>query len=514
MAKHDGTFFIHNFDKLYHIKPNLQEFNSDNRFDVETIDFPFSISHACLVSIGDDKMALIGGMNATGPSDHMIIYDILSKTFREGPKLNIGRSNHACYVHYQAEDEMGSQFAKNMAGKTYIGVYGGMQHFHIMKSTEFLFSNDNEWQVGPDLFRQMMDATAVFYYYNRGVVLSGGVGTSGGYVAVLLDKDEDGSLVWGQHHLVMSRTVMSPTGVIYEKPLLSYPHESIYGDPELSVHMKSAYNPDLKKRFMSDRQICTYQFIHQVQIMGNLAAYDYKKSNVYHKVYNLRPLLYILMKIYQRYIFNWRILKDPRGELDFNRNKVYTQTGISIWGRGSPANRQNFDIFGEEYVKMQQDVLLEEPTWELEEHIRNNCPTNSIKACRTPYGNTYPNLTQAYRPHQYHNMLNASGLFQFLQTTLAQSRGHWDMWSYGTHFAYETPLGGNSEVEKRNQWVKLHDSLPSFYKAPLITYFVNKMYERFNDKTQKLAQHLLDTRYYWLKNRARMIYTPTNSWGK
>ena len=49
----------------------------------------------------------------------------------------------------------------------------------------------------------------------------GGVGTSGGYVAVLLDKDEDGSLVWGQHHLVLSRTVMSPTGVIYEKPLLS-----------------------------------------------------------------------------------------------------------------------------------------------------------------------------------------------------------------------------------------------------------------------------------------------------
>lgn len=101
-------------------------------------------------------------------------FDFWRKFFiREGPKLNIGRSNHACYVHYQAEDEMGSHFAKNMAGKTYIGVYGGMQHFHIMKSTEFLFSNDNEWQVGPDLFRQMMDTTAVFYYYNRGVVLSG-----------------------------------------------------------------------------------------------------------------------------------------------------------------------------------------------------------------------------------------------------------------------------------------------------------------------------------------------------
>lgn len=68
---------------------------------------------------------------------------------------------------------MGSRFAKNMAGKTYIGVYGGMQHFHIMKSTEFLFSDTNQWQVGPNLFRGMMDATAVYYFYNRGVVLSG-----------------------------------------------------------------------------------------------------------------------------------------------------------------------------------------------------------------------------------------------------------------------------------------------------------------------------------------------------
>ena len=64
-------------------------------------------------------------------------------------------------------------------------------------------------------------------------------------------------------------------------------------------------------RFDSYRKICTYQFINQVQIMGNLAAYDYKKSNVYHKVFNLRPLLYILMKLWQGYIFDWRVRDEP-----------------------------------------------------------------------------------------------------------------------------------------------------------------------------------------------------------
>ena len=49
----------------------------------------------------------------------------------------------------------------------------------------------------------------------------GGVGTTGGYVAVLVDKDENGTLVWAQHHLVMSRTIMSPTGVIIEKQMHS-----------------------------------------------------------------------------------------------------------------------------------------------------------------------------------------------------------------------------------------------------------------------------------------------------
>ena len=85
---------------------------------------------------------------------------------------------------------------------------------------------------------------------------------------------------------------------------------------------------------MSDRQVCTYQFIHQVQIMGNLAAYDYKKSNVYHKVYNLRPLLYILMKIYQRYIFDWRHQRDARGELQFARKEI-KNTGLLVYERGT-----------------------------------------------------------------------------------------------------------------------------------------------------------------------------------
>lgn len=38
---------------------------------------------------------------------------------------------------------------------------------------------------------------------------------------MLVDKDENGTLVWAQHHLVMSRTIMSPTGVIIEKQMHS-----------------------------------------------------------------------------------------------------------------------------------------------------------------------------------------------------------------------------------------------------------------------------------------------------
>ena len=73
---------IHNFEKLYHVKPNVREYNPDERVAVDTIDLPFSISHACLVNIGHFRVALIGGMNRTGPSHHMTIYDFKSKTFR------------------------------------------------------------------------------------------------------------------------------------------------------------------------------------------------------------------------------------------------------------------------------------------------------------------------------------------------------------------------------------------------------------------------------------------------
>ena len=83
IAKKESSFFIHNFGQLYHIQRKDQEIvNIENRFVVETIDLPFSISYACLVNIGNNLMAVIGGMNATGPSEHMTIYDIASKTFR------------------------------------------------------------------------------------------------------------------------------------------------------------------------------------------------------------------------------------------------------------------------------------------------------------------------------------------------------------------------------------------------------------------------------------------------
>ena len=90
--------------------------------------------------------------------------------YREGPKLNIGRNNHACYVHRQSKMQ---KWIKNIVDQTYIGVYGGMRNFYMLKSTEFLFSDTNEWQVGPNLFRKMMDSTAVFFPHIMGPILTG-----------------------------------------------------------------------------------------------------------------------------------------------------------------------------------------------------------------------------------------------------------------------------------------------------------------------------------------------------
>lgn len=162
---------------------------------------------------------------------------------------------------------------------------------------------------------------------------------------------------------------------------------------------------------------------------------------------------------------------------------------------------------------MQQDVLLEEPTWELEEHIRKSCSGLSPGLqCNPPYGNTYPNLTQAYRPHQYHNMINASGLFQFLQTTLAQSRGPLDLWSYSTDFAYETPLGGNT-IRKRNMFTTYFKTTPNDFQGLIVQIFTNKLYERFNDKTHLLSRKLISQRQYWLWFRTRKREHP-EQWGK
>ena len=45
--------------------------------------------------------------------------------------------------------------------------------------------------------------------------------------------------------------------------------------------------------------------------MGNLEAYNYKKSNVYHKVWQLRPLLYLLIKIWTHYVHDSRSFYGP-----------------------------------------------------------------------------------------------------------------------------------------------------------------------------------------------------------
>ena len=198
---------VHNFDKIY-------AFNNE---DFDIVDLPYSVIYSCLVNLGDNRVAIIGGMNATGTWQQMLIYDTFHKTITYGPSLNIARSNHACYVHTQHPDVKENMRLHNtIVGHTYIGVYGGMRNFRILRTTEFLFSGSSRWEIGPDLFRPMMDATAVYYQWNKGVMLSGGIGHGGAFISVLLDRDQNGTLYWLQHWGVLARTVVSPTGAIYE----------------------------------------------------------------------------------------------------------------------------------------------------------------------------------------------------------------------------------------------------------------------------------------------------------
>ena len=90
----------------------------DSPDDVEPIDLPYSVSYSCLVYLGESRVALIGGINGTGSHKTMLIYDIISKTFSLGPQLNIGRSNHACYVHSQHPS---TYLHDDIKGNTYIG---------------------------------------------------------------------------------------------------------------------------------------------------------------------------------------------------------------------------------------------------------------------------------------------------------------------------------------------------------------------------------------------------------
>ena len=91
---------------------------------------------------------------------------------------------------------------------------------------------------------------------------------------------------------------------------------------------------------------------------------------------------------------------------------------------------------------MQQDALLDDEIkdrWEMADAVKRK-PDSFINE----YGKMYPNFTESYRPHGYHNMVNATGLFQFIQTTLGTQRGHHDDFAWAQHFATSFPYGGNS----------------------------------------------------------------------
>ena len=86
--------------------------------------------------------------------DHVWIYDVKSKSWSEGPSLNVKRSQHVCIVDPKTKT---------------IHVIGGWtlkqtrhgQNWKPLKSTETLNEANSKWEMGPDIKKPLLYSAAV-----------------------------------------------------------------------------------------------------------------------------------------------------------------------------------------------------------------------------------------------------------------------------------------------------------------------------------------------------------------
>jgi len=105
---------------------------------------PFSVSHHCAVVL-DNNIIVIGGRDENGNSVVTWIYNVVSKVWTKGPKLNEKRFSHACLVDEETRT---------------IHIVGGWNNGRLKSTEKWTFGTDS-WISGANLPEAVDESAAV-----------------------------------------------------------------------------------------------------------------------------------------------------------------------------------------------------------------------------------------------------------------------------------------------------------------------------------------------------------------
>ena len=115
-------------------------------------DMPMPLDNHCLVKINATTAMLIGGyvFKTRSHVNNTYFYDIPTRTWSEGPGINVVRTHAACGIVRDSED-----------GTLMVVVAGGRNFFGNapeIASTELWIQGANEWLIGEDLPGELRSA--------------------------------------------------------------------------------------------------------------------------------------------------------------------------------------------------------------------------------------------------------------------------------------------------------------------------------------------------------------------
>merc|ERR1719400_3046813 len=126
----------------------METINLNRRFPQwKQEEMPFSVSSHCSVVLGN-KIIVTGGSDENrNPLDTTWIYDVVSKTWSEGPKMKTKRYGHGCF--------------QNTESSTIYIVGGEDDQGKILSSTEKWTLEENSWQPSANLPEPIFWSSAV-----------------------------------------------------------------------------------------------------------------------------------------------------------------------------------------------------------------------------------------------------------------------------------------------------------------------------------------------------------------